>query len=56
MDEKLLAALLGFAGGFFTGLLKLIMPSYRDLMEENRDLREKVRSLSDTLDDERSSD
>lgn len=53
MEEKLLAALLGFVGGFVTGLLKMVFPSYRDLVEENRDLREKVRSLSDTLDDER---
>lgn len=53
MDEKLLAALLGFVGGFFTGLLKLVFPSYRDLIDENHNLREQVRALSDTLDDER---
>lgn len=53
MDEKLLIAVLGFIGGFFTGLMKLVFPSYRDLVEENQELREKVRTLSDMIEEER---
>lgn len=58
--EKLLIALGSFLGGLVTGLLKVIMPSYRDLLEENRQLRgealEKIDGLLDIAKDNRESE
>jgi hypothetical protein len=55
--EKLLIALGSFLGGLVTGLLKVLMPSYKELLEENRQLRgevmEKLDGLLDTEEDER---
>ncbi len=45
------AALLGFIGGLVTGLLKLVMPAYMDLYQENRELREKLRTMEDAVRD-----
>lgn len=43
-------AVLGFLGGFFGDLVKRIMPSYQELLKENRELRAEVLTLNEELD------
>lgn len=54
--EKVAYTLVGFVGGLLANLLKVVMPSYAELFQENRDLREELRALEDTREDERPRD
>jgi len=56
--EKLVYAVGGALAGFFSQLLKLVIPSYselisanKELSDENSSLREEIRGLQDSLDD-----
>lgn len=49
----IVGAALGFLGGFFGDLVKRVMPSYQELLDENRSLRQEVIALHDQLEDMR---
>jgi len=54
MDWRELAwAIGGMLLGWLSALLKVVMPSYKELLEENRLLREDLEEARDTLDDQR---